>query len=781
MAPPDLPFHQWLRQLRKSCDLTQEMFAQQAGCAVSTIRKLEHGALRPSRDLALHLAQALKLAPDEVEQFARLAREAAGQAARLPQRSSSWRLSAEDRPLITLPHPITPFIGREDELDYIVRLFADPGVRLLALTGPGGVGKTRLAIRVGEQLSCSAHQGGLSVIFVALAALNDPKLVLNAIFQALRISEGGGQSVLQRLIDWLGARRVVLILDNFEHVLDAVHDIAALLHACPDLRILVTSRSTPGMYGEHVFPVAPLPLPDQTSRYDLVTLAQNAACALFIQRARAANPAFTLTAATAPALVEICWRLDGLPLALELAAARTRLLSADALLARMSHRLDFLTLGARTVDKRHQTLRDAIDWSYHLLDERRQSLFKRLALFAGTCDVPAVAAICYHEPVSESVALDDLDVLVRNSLVQQTSDYTSEARFYLLEVLHEYAWERLMADERAEELQQKHATYYCQFVEQAAPELVGMEQVMWLNRLERDHDNLRAALHWACTHGMAKTALTLAVSLGRFWWLRGYLSEGQRWLKLALALGDITLVLQRAEALYWVGILAIHQDNYLDAQAALSDSLGLYQSAQDSQGLALALNALGFVANRKGDHALAQARYEESLHIAREIGNTERVATSLNNLGYTLFLQGQLQSGRGYLRESLALARNLHDTQGQAFALTNLGLITLAQGKPRRAEIFLRVSLHLFSSLGNIRNSAEVLEGLAEVALAEGNPRKAAQLLGTAAVYRATIGAPLAASARAHLEYVTTMAHERLGHSAFNEAWATGQLQARQS
>lgn len=478
VVPPDLPFHAWLRQLRKSRDLTQETFAQQAGCAVSTIRKLEQAALRPSRDLALHLAQALKLVPDEAVQFVRLARGEAAPAARPPQSTSPSPFATEECPFIALPHLLTPFIGREDEVEYLVGQFADPTVRLLTLTGPGGVGKTRLAICAGEQLSRLADQDGLSVVFVPLAAVNEPQLVLHAIFQSLQVEEGGAQSVLQRLITALGRRRVVLILDTFEHVLDAVDDMAALLHACPDVRMLVTSRSILDMYGEHVFPVAPLPLPELASQYDLATLAGNAACALFIQRAHAANPAFALTAATAPALVEICHRLDGLPLALELAAARTRLLSADALLARMSYRLDLLTLGARTMDQRHQTLRAAIDWSYRLLDERRQSLFTRLALFTGTCDAAAVAAVCYDQPVSEAAALDDLDVLVRNSFVQQQSDPSSEARFYVLEVLREYAWERLMADGSAEELQQQHAAYYCRLAEQVAPELVGMEQVV---------------------------------------------------------------------------------------------------------------------------------------------------------------------------------------------------------------------------------------------------------------------------------------------------------------
>jgi predicted ATPase/transcriptional regulator with XRE-family HTH domain/Tfp pilus assembly protein PilF len=779
MVLAELPFHQWLRQLRKARDLTQELFAQEVGCAPSTIRKLEQGMLRPSRDLAIRLAQVLKLPKDRAEQFVRAARsEEPSSAQQLGLSPPGFASSA--LPIMVLPEPITPFVGREDEVAYLVGRFDDPNVRLLILTGPGGVGKTRLGIRVGEQLAKLADQDLPSIVFVPLAALLDPRLVLDAITQALRIPASGGDSVWQRLIDALRNERVVLILDTFEHLLDASHDIAALLAACPYLRMLVTSRSVLAVYGEYVFPVAPLPLPERIAENDLTRLAENAACSLFIGRARAANPAFVLTASNAPTIAEIVRRLDGLPLALELAAARSRLLSVDALLARLTHRLDFLTIGPRTVDKRQQTLRSTIDWSYDLLDPPRQQLFNRLSVFAGSYDVRAVMAICYDQAVQEPELLDDLEVLVGSSLLRAESADGDEPRFRMLDMLREYAYERLAADSSAEELQHRHAEYYRRRAEQAAPELVGAAQVAWLDRLQLDHDNLRAALHWAYTSGKGEIAVATAAALGRFWWLRGHLNEGRRWLQLGLAHHDGVPLELRAKALYWLGILAIHQGDYIYANVTLVDGLALYQSLQETEGIALALNALGVVANREGDHRLAQARYEESLGIARANGNLERMATGLNNLGYTLLLRGDLQQARIYLRESLALARNLRDTQGQAFALTNLGLVALAQKKHWCAKILLEASLRLFVSLGDLRSIAEALEGLAEVALAEGHPTAAAQRLGAAAACRREIAAPLAAHARSRIEQITHITREHLGESAFAAGWSAGELQAKQ-
>jgi predicted ATPase/Tfp pilus assembly protein PilF/DNA-binding XRE family transcriptional regulator len=757
---------------------TQEVFAHEVGCALSTIRKLEQGILRPSRELALRMAQVLKLPHDLAEQFVQAARSEEPSSAHQPHLSPP-SFSSDAVPLIVLPDPITSFVGREDEVAHLVGRFNDSNVRLLILTGPGGVGKTRLAIRVGEQLAKQPGQELTSIVFVPLAALQDPRLVLDAIAKALHIPESGGDSVWQRLIDALRNERLVLILDTFEHLLDASHDIAALLTACPQLRMLVTSRSVLAVYGENVFPVAPLPLPEPISENDLAKLAENAACSLFVGRARAANPAFALTASTAPTIAEICRRLDGLPLALELAAARSRLLSVDALLARLTHRLDFLTSGPRTVDKRQQTLRSTIDWSYGLLDPARQQLFNRLAVFVGSFDVSAIMSICYDQPVPEPALLDDLDVLVGSSLLQAESTGSDEPRFRLLDMLREYAYERLAADGSAEKLQHQHAEYYRQRAEQAAPELVGAAQVAWLDRLELDHDNLRAALHWAYTNRKGDIAVAMAAALGRFWWLRGYLNEGRRWLQLGLAHHEGVRLELRAKALYWLGILAIHQGDYIYANVTLVDGLALYQSLQETEGIALALNALGVVANREGDHRLAQERYEQSLAIARANQNVERMATGLNNLGYTLLLRGDLQHARGCLRESLALAQNVHDSQGQAFALTNLGLVALAQQQYWRAQVLLEASLRLFFPLGDLRSIAEALEGLAEVALAEGDATTAAQRLGAAAECRREIAAPLAAHARGRIERLTNSAREQIGERTFAEEWRAGEIQAK--
>jgi len=765
MADDDLPFHTWLQRLRQRRDLTQELLAKRAGCAVSTLRKLEQGSLRPSRELAATLARALDVPADEVEAFVRRARMTAP--APLPQPP---QLQAAGLCFGTsLPFPATPLLGRQEELTALVELLCDPAMRLLTLTGPGGVGKTRVALQLAEQL---LHTGATQpqVVFVPLAALRDPALLHDEIARALQLREHGVRGLREELIARLGAQPTLLILDNVEQLREVAPLIAHLLHACRELCILATSRVALGVYGERLFPLAPLSLPAPGA--DAAIVAANPACALFVQRAQAVSPAFRLTATNAETVVTICRRLDGLPLAIELAAARLRLFPLDGLLARMERRLDLLTAGPRTSDPRQQTLRGTIAWSYQLLDPTARLLLARLAVFVGGAALPAVEAICTDEQLPPGALIDALDSLIAGSLLRQRDDQSDEARFDMLEVLREFAGEQLAAAGERETLRRRHASFYGSLAERAERELLGPEQVGWLDHLEREHENLRAALQWALAEAPPELALTWAAALARFWWLRGHLSEGRRWLQFALTRPTGASSVARARALYWAGILAIHQGDYPAAETALVEGHEWYETAGEQGGVALALNALGVIDNRQGNHTRARACYEQSLAIARERGDSERIATGLNNLGYTLLLLGQFAAAGKALRTSLALARQVEDTQGEAFALTNLGLLALRQGRTQRARSLLAAGLCQFSTLGDLRNSAEALEGLAEVATAERQGIEAAELLGAAAAYRETVGAPLAPHAKERLQHIVGVVESLIGQPRFEEVLA---------
>ncbi len=501
---------------------------------------------------------------------------------------------------------------------------------------------------------------------------------------------------------------------------------------------------------------------------------QSDAVALFVARAQALLPAFQLTAANAPTIAAICHRLDGLPLAIELAAARIKLLAPEALLARLGSRLALLTGGARDVPARHQTLRATLDWSYRLLDRADQRLFARLAIFVGGYTLEAAETVCTAPSEQLSTVLEGLQTLLDNSMVQPVAGPADDRRFTMLEIIREYAGERLAACGEVEWLQAQHAAYYLALAEQAAPQLTGAAQVQWLGRLEHDHDNLRAALQWAMEHEDAETALRLATALARFWWLRGYLHEGRRWLEATLASAADDFPSLRGMALYWLGILAINQGDQARADAALARSVVVFETLHDSRGTALALNALGTVANRRGDYTRARAVYEESLALYRALGDGERVATLLNNLGFTLVLVGDLPAAHTHLTESWQIATAMDDTQGIAFVLTNLGWLALAEGDIETAQRMFTDSLTRFAALGDQRNTAEALEGLAEVAVARQAEREAAVLLGAASALRVGIGAPRPAYAEQRVAATMTRVQARLGHTALDVALRQG-------
>jgi predicted ATPase/class 3 adenylate cyclase/DNA-binding CsgD family transcriptional regulator len=619
-------------------------------------------------------------------------------------------LPADFPPLKTLdthPHNLpvqpTPLVGREREVATVCELLRRQEARLVTLTGPGGIGKTRLGVQVAAELSELFVDG---MFFVDLAPLSDPALVVPTIAQRLSIWEGTGQSLLERLKEGLHQKQALLLLDNFEQVLSAAVQVADLLTACPRLKVLVTSRERLHVRAEQEFSVPPLALPATKLLPDLAALAQYEAVTLFLQCARAVKADFQLTTANARAVTDICAGLDGLPLAIELAAARLKLLPPQALQARFAKRLPMLTSGAQDAPARQQTLQNTIAWSYHLLSAQERCLFRRLAVFAGGCTLEAVEAV--YEALGDETGkvFDGVASLIDKSLVQQRAQKEEEPRLVMLETIREYGLECLESAEETETTRQSHAAYYLALAEEAAPELQGPQQAAWLERLELEHDNLRAALEWFIERGgpgsNREMALRLGGALAEFWIVRGLFSEGRAFLERVLAGSEGAAVPMRAKALSTAANLAFMQSNDDWAEALCQESLVLYRDLGDTRGIAFSLSRLAWVAMRRGDFAAARTQIEESLALNREVGDKDAIAWSLFFLADNPSLQGEYTRGRTLLEESLAMFRELGNKRGIATSLKQSALwLFVAQGDQALVRARLEESLTLFRELGD--------------------------------------------------------------------------------
>ena len=776
-----IAFGQWLKQRRQMLDLTQAALARQVGCAASTIKKLERGVLRPSKRLAEQLADQLRIPPDQHTTFVATARTPAppsGSARPVPR-------STSQHPRAILPTPPTPLIGREQEVAAAAALIRRPGTRLLTLSGAGGIGKTRLALQVAAELFDDFADG---VSFVSLAPISDPVLVPAAIAQALDIREAGSQPLHELLSGYLRDKHMLLVLDNIEQVLEASSAIAELLERASQLKVLITSRVLTRLYGEHEYVVPPLKLPDIKHLPSLPGLTQYEAVRLFIERAQAAKADFAVTTENAPAVAEICVQLDGLPLAIELAAVRIKLLSPALLLARLTNRLALLTGGPRNLPLRQQTLRRTIDWSYELLDPREQVLFTRLAVFVGGCTLEAASAICNAAGDLPMDIFDGLASLLEKSLLRQGAG--DEVRFTMLETIREYAREQLGARGEAAVQQQQHAEYYLALAEAAAPELRGAHQVAWLERLNAEHDNLRAALAWLLEQQAIACSLRLAGALWRFWHIRGHLSEGRRWLEAALALAgregpvppigtvpplpDTGHRVAKAQALNGAGALATSQGDYAMARALHERSLALRRELGDTRGIAASLNNLGLVAREQGDYGAARALFEESLALKRELGDKLAIANSLSNLGLVAFDQGDYGAARALHEESLTLGCELGDKWGIAISLSNLGEVARAQGDYATARVLFEESLTLKRELDDKLGIAHSLEGFAGVASAQGHAEQALRLAAAATTLREVIGGPLSSVEQARLDRWLVPARQAVSEAIQTAAWEVG-------
>lgn len=742
-------FGRWLREQRQQLDMTQDDLAHQVGCSTITVRKIEADQRKPSRQIAMRLAHCLHVPAQDHNAFMAFARGKA--LATLPSLPHAHHAV----PLAPLPSALTTLIGRDKELDDICQQLQAQSTRLLSIVGPPGIGKTRLSLEVAHVLRSHFDN---RVIFVELAALNDPKLVLSSIAFALGVSESAERPLLAQLVDLL-QQPYLIVLDNMEHVLDAVSEIAALVIHCPQLQILSTSRAALRIRGERLITLTSLQVPEPSQSHNLQSIAKTASVQLFIERAKTGNPGFQLYEGNAYAIAAICRRLDGLPLAIELVSTHTSLLSPQALLKHLSEHSILHISGLRDLPDRHRTLQTAIDWSYTMLTPDQQQLFRRLGVFVGSWSLESAQAIT---AIDTGSFVAQLMVLVDQSLVRPV--HGENPRFTMLETIREYALQCLYDAGETQDFFLNKAIYYVHQAEAAQKQLHTDQQDATLSLLELRHEQYRSVLQWclepechgiedAQGHGqVALLGLRLAAALWHFWYTRCYLSEGRQWLQQTLSATTDTASPARIQALMGAGVLAHEQGDYSEAYDLLQRSLRFAEILKDQHSIGQITYHLGRSALSINDLSSAISYHESCLAIQRSLADQEGIARALNGLGNMLLIAGELERAQLLLDEALSIQRQLGNSRGIAFTLHSLGTLDLQRDTCSHAEAYFHEALPRFRQLGDTIGIADCLVGLAASAGAHGQRIRAKRLWLTSERLRLRINAPLSAADRALYE-----------------------------
>jgi predicted ATPase/class 3 adenylate cyclase len=668
-----------------------------------------------------------------------------------------------------LPAQTTSFIGREQEIAEVKRELEKH--RLVTLTGSGGTGKTRLSLQVAVDLLDHFQHG---IWFIELAPLTDADLIPQTILSAIGIQEQPGGLPLDALKEYLHEKQALILLDNCEHLVSASARVAdTLLGAAPALKILASSREALGVRGEMSYPVPPLSHPDIKHLPVVQQLSQYEAVRLFVDRAALVSPHFDINQENAPFITQICYHLDGIPLAIELAAARIKMLSAEQISKRLDDRFRFLTGGARTALQRQQTLRATIDWSYNLLSEHERTLLCRLAVFSGGWTLEAAEAVCSGDGIETDQILDLMSQLVNKSLVAvDEHSHGDETHYRILETVRQYAREILFDTEEASPLRDKHLAYFVKLAEQAEPELFRSNQVSWFNKLDKDLDNFRIALEWSLRINNGESALRIIGSLGQFWWTHNHLKEGREWIKQATEAGGSSNV--QAKAFYWGSVLARTQEDFITARGLSNKSLELYRVLADKEGMAKALGVLGSIEYFEKDFLAAQNAWEEALGLYRELADRRGIARVLNNLGYSIQTQGNIEKAQEFYMECLAICRELEDKWNMQHVLFNMGLVAYQQGNIIKAREFYEETLEVCRELGDKDGMAYALLSLAQVLLSEGQTVSSAQVQGRGILMLKEVGSFLEPIEQANFDKTVAALQESLGIEKYERELEVG-------